>query len=109
MKTTSTESHCRFAAIDVSRLADVSITEAALAYARKRVSLFPVASDESKLPLVPWKPYQRQAPSLSVVKRWFTHDFPQATIGVVTGKLNGILVVDIDAAGDADFFFEKYP
>jgi hypothetical protein len=101
--------NCRFANIDVSELAGISVTEAAVAYARKHVSILPVASDDSKAPLVRWRPYQRQAPSCSVVERWFTQDFPGVSIGIVTGKLNGIFVVDIDAAADADFFFDRYP
>jgi hypothetical protein len=101
--------NCRFATIDVSELADVSVTEAAEVYARNRISIVPVAADDSKLPLIKWKAYQRQAPSVSMIERWFTRDFPEASIGIVTGKLNGLIVVDIDAALDCEFFFERYP
>jgi hypothetical protein len=95
--------------IDVARLSTLSTIEAALMYASNRVSIIPVEPGDGKKPLISWSPYQRQVPSRDSVDRWFTRQFPGAAIGIVAGKLNGILVVDLDNDVDADFFFERFP
>src|SRR5262249_20028240 len=94
--------------LDVGRLSDLSTIDAALMYASNRVSIIPVEAGDSKKPLIRWSPYQRQVPSRDTVDRWFTKEFPGAAIGIVAGKLNGILVGDLDTDVDADFFFERF-
>lgn len=101
--------NCPLSNVDLTRLSVLPVPEAALIYARHRVSIFPVAGDDTKKPLVMWKPYQRQAPSISTVDRWFNEHFPDAHIGLVTGTLNGILGADLDIADDADWFFQTFP
>ncbi len=67
--------------------------EAALRYAELGCSVIPVGPD--KRPLLPWKTYQlRCAPRpelLSWFKRW-----PAAGVGIVCGRVSGIVVVDCD-------------
>ncbi|MEZ4484354.1 MAG: bifunctional DNA primase/polymerase [Syntrophotaleaceae bacterium] len=67
----------------------------ALAYLGKEFSFVPLRP-ESKKPLVAWKNYQRGRPRPDEVRQWFpagTHN----GIGIVTGKISGIVVLDIDS------------
>lgn len=54
-------------------------------------SLIPVS--ENKRPAVPWKKYQSTRANISQVKSWLNQGFG---IGLVTGKISGIVVVDDD-------------
>ncbi len=49
----------------------------------------------SKLPHIQWKEYQKQAPSEVEVRHWWTK-WPDAGIGLITGKESGLLVFDAD-------------
>ena len=49
---------------------------------------------KSKLPAVRWEEYQRRHPTLDELEQWFTK--PGFNVGVVTGKLSGIFVIDAD-------------
>lgn len=103
------QGNCPLSNVDLTRLSALSVPEAAVTYAKHRVSIFPVAGDDTKKPLVMWTPYQRQAPSISTVEQWFTKYFQQAHIGLPAGKLNNILGVDVDSQEDTEFFFETFP
>src|SRR5262245_714527 len=70
--------------------------EAALAYHRRGWSVFPVRCRD-KVPLVEWKPYQTERAHEDQIVVWWT-EWPDANIGVATGRLSGLLVVDIDNA-----------
>ena len=48
-----------------------------------------------KVPLVPWKPYQDSLPALSEIADWWEH-WPEANIGMATGRLSGVNVIDCD-------------
>ena len=50
---------------------------------------------EGKLPKVSWKKYQTKAPSLATIYRWMKI-FPAANIGLITGRISGITVIDCD-------------
>ncbi len=43
----------------------------------------------------PWKPYQRKKASPDEIRQWWTK-WPSAMIGIVTGSLSGVEVIDID-------------
>lgn len=51
---------------------------------------------KNKRPLVSWKEYQRERPSLDQVKEWFSEAPEDAQIALVTGKVSGVTVIDID-------------
>ena len=95
--------------VDVAQLSALSTLDAARMYASHGVSIIPVDAGESKKPLIKWLSYQRQAANQATVDRWFTKEFPTAGIGIIAGKLNGILAADFDSTGDADFFFDRFP
>ena len=49
-----------------------------------------------KRPLIKsWKPYQTELPSIEQITEWWT-EWPNAMIGVITGKLSGICTIDVD-------------
>ncbi len=64
----------------------------ALEYYQLGLSVIPC---DKKRPLVSWKKYQSKKPSLATVYRW-VDKFPQANIGIVTGKISNITVIDCD-------------
>jgi len=70
-----------------------SVFEQALTLLAKGWSVIPVGTD--KKPLVEWKKYQNEYPTPDEVKSWFIK-YPTANLGVVTGKISKLVVVDID-------------
>lgn len=58
-------------------------------------SVIPV-EPKGKKPLVPWVPFQTDRCEERVLGMWWTR-WPDANVGVVTGKVSGITVVDIDS------------
>lgn len=73
----------------------VDLAAAALEYLEAGWPVFPVEV-VSKEPLIPtWGPYQRRLPTVDEVERWW-QKWPDAGIGLVTGKLSGVVVVDLD-------------
>jgi len=67
--------------------------EWAFKYAEMGLSVIPVSQD--KKPIIPWEPYQKKKASKKEIEDWFTK-YPNANIGIVTGKVSGIAVIDID-------------
>ena len=64
-----------------------------------------------KLPAIPsWKEYQSRLPTSFEIESWFADSTRQASgLGVVTGKLSGLVVVDCDSSDDAAFWRERFP
>jgi len=48
-----------------------------------------------KRPLVRWEEFQQRLPRTSDVSAWFRR-WPDANIGIVTGRISGLAVVDVD-------------
>ena len=55
----------------------------------------------SKVPTVPWHEYQRRLATIDEIEAWFTR--PGFNVGVVTGKLSGIYVIDADSPEAIEF------
>lgn len=68
---------------------------AALAYSASWLSVIPVQV-RGKLPLVQWGEFQARIASEKEVKEWW-RNWPDANVGIVTGAISGIVVIDIDA------------
>ena len=68
-------------------------------------SIVPVGVD--KKPLDEWKKYQNQKAGREQLQEWFKK-YPAANIGVVTGKISNLVVLDIDPrhGGNEDLFDE---
>jgi Bifunctional DNA primase/polymerase, N-terminal len=65
---------------------------------------YPISNDGAKLPLVKWKQFQERPPTPDEIAGWCKR-FPQAGIGIPTGRATGFFIVDADDA-DAIAFLE---
>jgi hypothetical protein len=73
----------------------MTIFEAAIRYLELGFSVIPV--DHKKVPLIKWEPYQKQKASKEEIEGWH-RKWPNMNIGVVTGSISNLLVVDTDTA-----------
>lgn len=48
-----------------------------------------------KRPLIPWRPFQTDIVSADAVRHWFER-WPDANVGLITGGLSGLVVLDVD-------------
>lgn len=48
-----------------------------------------------KVPMIRWQDYQSALPEEGEILEWWTR-WPEANVGIVTGKISGITVVDVD-------------
>lgn len=72
----------------------------ALALRNKGLSVIPVGAD--KKPLISWLEFQSRIATGVEVEGWW-EKYPEAQLGIVTGKISGITVVDVEAEGDWNF------
>lgn len=68
--------------------------EAALDYQKRGYSVIPVAKD--KKPLISWREYQDRIATPEEIKSWFQKT-PDANIGIVTGPISNLTVIDCDS------------
>ena len=83
---------------------------AALMYAARGISVIPLHTPAStgcscakgpaclspgKHPRVPWQPYQEHRATPEEIRAWWTR-WPRANVGIVTGMISRLCVVDID-------------
>jgi Bifunctional DNA primase/polymerase, N-terminal len=57
-------------------------------------SIFPLLP-RSKKPAVKWEQYQRRLATVDEIESWFTE--PGCNVGIATGKISGIFVMDADS------------
>lgn len=57
--------------------------------------LLPTLPDETGTTKRTWKPYQTTAPTEEAVKKWWRN--PSLNVGIVTGHVSGIVVLDLDS------------
>jgi hypothetical protein len=67
---------------------------AALQYRRYHWSVIPIRAYE-KRPLIKWQEYQQRLATEDEIKAWYQR-WPEANIGIVTGAVSGLVVLDID-------------
>lgn len=72
------------------------LREAALAYAARGWSVLPI-EPHGKRPLLPWRELQQRPADASTILRWYER-WPDANVGIVTGRVSQLAVLDIDAA-----------
>ncbi|MDR4469061.1 MAG: phage/plasmid primase, P4 family [Nitrospira sp.] len=68
--------------------------EAALQYLEQGWSVIPLRAG-GKESLVPWKDYQTTSATQKQVRDWWK-ECPEANVGVITGRVSGLVVIDID-------------
>lgn len=66
----------------------------AAAYLARGWSPIPLVP-RGKRPLIAWEPYQHRPPLPSEVARWWAR-WPEANLGIVTGSVSGLIVLDVD-------------
>lgn len=72
--------------------ADLPYSE--LNYAARGYSVIPIRP-EDKRPYIPWKQYQTRPAKPEEIREWRAR-YPEAMIGIVTGLVSGLLVIDCD-------------
>jgi hypothetical protein len=61
-------------------------------YRARGWSVFPV---RGKIPCEPWQPWQQEPPHPDQIAAW-CEKYPDANIGLATGKVSGVVVLDVD-------------
>lgn len=72
----------------------LSVGAAALAYLEQGYSVIPIAVN-SKRPLIKWEEYQQRRATQAEIEAWFGK-WPDANIAIVTGKISGLSIIDVD-------------
>lgn len=73
------------------------ILNLAISYLQRGWSILPCG--KNKIPLISWKEFQTRMPTEEEVKRWFKQ-FPEAQVGIITGKISNLTVVDFEKGAD---------
>jgi hypothetical protein len=77
---------------------DGSTQAAALSYAQRGWSVIPVEAG-GKRPLLAWLEFQQRVAEPGEIASWFAR-WPDANVGIVTGQVSKLLVVDVDPQHD---------
>ena len=78
--------------------------EWALYYQKNGWSIIPIRPDTKKPCLNSWKEYQNKLPTTEEIEKWWA-DWPWASIALITGKLSGISLIDVDSKYKGEEFF----
>lgn len=73
----------------------LSAHDAALGYLSRGWSVIPI-EHRAKRPLVAWLEFEHRCASAREIEGWFAR-WPQANVGIVTGRVSGLVVIDVDA------------
>lgn len=85
-----------------------ALAEAARIYLDRGWSFLPLAGKRPALPQ--WKKFQSRLPTIEEAAAWFGSPSSAITgIGVVTGKISGLVVVDCDAPEDVAYWQTHFP
>jgi hypothetical protein len=87
------------------RMPENILLTSALKYAELGWSIIPIQPHEKK-PYVKWKPFQEKRAANGQIIEWW-EKFPQTRIGIVTGKISDLIVVDFDGPEAKPLFEEK--
>ena len=74
----------------------------ALDLAELGLSVFPIKS-KGKIPRIKWEKYQKERASKEQIEKWWTK-WPNANIGVATGLISNIIVIDLDSITGQDIY-----
>jgi hypothetical protein len=77
----------------------------------RQISLIPLIGGDDpttgKRPVLPWKAYQTQQPTLAEVQHWLDNGL--SAYGIVCGQVSGIIVLDIDDSDVAVALANRFP
>lgn len=73
----------------------------AMSYLARGWSVLPCG--KNKIPVIPWKFLQERYPTEQEVRSWFDK-YPDAQVGIVTGKISNLTVVDFEKGADPSDF-----
>jgi len=79
---------------------------ASLQYQSRGLSV--IATQHNKKPFIKWEKYQTERADPEQIKAWWS-EFPDANVGIVTGKISNLLVIDIDSQEGHEAFEELIP
>ncbi len=77
------------------RVVSTDVRAAALGYAAQGWSVIPI-EPRGKRPLVGWREFQYRRADPAQIDAWFGR-WPEANVGIVTGRVSGLVVIDVDA------------
>ena len=83
----------------------VLVNEAVDDYTGRGWSIIPIRTGD-KRPLVRWEEFQYRRPDVDEVHAWFSR-WPEAGIGIVTGAVSGLVVIDVDPRHGGDASLER--
>ena len=83
----------------------MSRVKAARHYLARGWSVLPLRPRD-KRPLIQWENLQAERPSESDVTEWFQR-WPDANIGIVTGEISNLIVLDVDPKHGGDISLER--
>ena len=88
----------------------VGVLDQVKEYANHGWSILPVKPDEKRPYMQNWLQYTKERAGEQVLSGWFTH-LSGAGVGVVTGKVSGILVLDVEShcPQPIEGILRKYP
>lgn len=84
-----------------------ALFSSAFSLAVKGYSVMPVGPDKKPL-LKTWRPYQTKAAQEEEITDWW-NEHPQANVGIITGKISGITVIDIDTHKGGGVSLDAFP
>lgn len=81
----------------------MNLLQDALQYAKLGYSIVPVTPGEKAPPLVDWQAYQDTPANATQIRAWWNKT-PTANIAIVTGRISGLTVIDLDGAKGRESF-----
>ncbi|MFC1886058.1 bifunctional DNA primase/polymerase [Thermodesulfobacteriota bacterium] len=80
--------------------------KAAKWHAKKGFSVIPVRTD--KKPYIKWEQYQTEKAGPDQIQEWWKK-WPSANVGIVTGAISGIDVIDVDSQAGLETLKKHLP
>ena len=84
----------------------MSLFSHACDYIKLRWSVIPIEPGGKK-PLIKWEKYQKERATEDQIKKWWTK-YPNANIGIITGVISDVIVIDIDSKKGDEEYIAKF-